>query len=255
VVASRLRGDSVNESIAALVDLQAIDDEISEFKHQRDELAGNLERLQQLLGRMAEELDEKRERLSEATRFHEEKRIDLEADNDRMSGAKKKLGTVTSTKEYAAMQRELDNLRKKYGEDEAELKRLAEAIVEYKNAIASEETKLAGLREEFEREQAANADRLGKLDATIAEIAKKKTAVSARLQPKSLLGRYHRLLERREGKAVVPVITGSCQGCRMMLPPQMYIIVQRGERLEACPNCQRFLFYSAELAAQAISGT
>lgn len=245
----------MNESIAALVDLQAIDDEISEYKHQRDELAGNLERLQQILGRMAEELEEKRERLAEATRFHEEKRGDLDSDNDRMNGAKKKLGTVTRTKEYAAMQRELDNLRKKFGDDEAELKRLAEAIIEYKVAIATEEQKLAGLREEFEREQAANADRLARLDATIAEIAKKKTSVQARLQPKALLGRYQRLLDRREGKAVVPVVAGSCQGCRMMLPPQLYIVIQRGERLEACPSCQRFLFYSAELAAQAVSGT
>ncbi|TNF31420.1 MAG: hypothetical protein EP329_12375 [Deltaproteobacteria bacterium] len=245
----------MNETIAALVDLQAIDDEISEYKHQRDELAGNLERLEQLLSRMAEELDDKRERLAEATRFYDEKRIDLEADGDRMSNAKKKLGTVTRTKEYAAMQRELDNLRKKYSDDEAELKRLVEAIEEYKVAIAAEEKKHAELREEFEREQSANADRLGELDGIIAEIDKKKIQVTARLHPKSLLPRYKRLLERREGKAVVPVVAGGCVGCRMLLPPQMYIIVQRGEKLETCPSCQRFLYYSAELAAELVSGT
>ncbi|PKN54671.1 MAG: hypothetical protein CVU56_25255 [Deltaproteobacteria bacterium HGW-Deltaproteobacteria-14] len=250
-----MRGDSVNDTIAALVDLQAIDDEISEYKQQRDELAGNLERLEQILAQMAEGLNEKRDRLAEATRFHEEKRVDLEADGERLNNAKKKLGTVTRTKEYAAMQRELDNLRKKFSDDEAELKRLAEAIAEYKTAISAEEKKLDELREEFEREQAANADRLGELDGTIAEIAKKKVQVIAKLQPKSLLPRYQRLLERREGKAVVPVVGGGCVGCRMMLPPQLYIIVQRGEKLETCPSCQRFLFYSAELAAQLASGT
>jgi len=250
-----MRGDSVNETIAALVDLQAIDDEISEFAHQRDELAGNLDRLKQILGRMADELGEKRERLAEATRFHEEKKVDLEADGERMNNAKKKLGSVTRTKEYAAMQRELDNLRKKFSDDETELKRLAEAIGEYKAAIGTEELKLAELQEEFERERAANSDRLGQLDGTIAEIAKKKVQVTTKLNPKSLLGRYQRLLERREGKAVVPVAGGGCQGCRMMLPPQLYIIIQRGEKLETCPNCQRFLFYSAEVAAQLASGT
>lgn len=245
----------MNETIAALVDLQAIDDEISEYKHQRDELAGNLDRLEVILSRMAEELDDKRERLAEATRFYQDKHIDLEADGERMNNAKKKLGTVTRTKEYAAMQRELDNLRKKYSDDEAELKRLVAAIEEYKAAIAAEEAKLAELREEFEREQNANADRLGELDGTIAEIDKKKVQVTARLKPKSLLSRYKRLLERREGKAVVPVVGGGCQGCRMLLPPQQYIIVQRGERLETCPSCQRFLYYSAELAAELASGT
>ncbi len=239
----------MNDIIAALVELQSIDDEISGFQKSRDELAGNLDRLRTILDKMGAELSDKQEKLSEASKFYSDKSTDLKTDAERMTEAKSKLAGVTRTKEYAAMQRELDNLRKKYSEDEAELARLAKAIEEYNTSIAAENSKLSELQTEVNREQAAHADRLGELDGQISKIDGKKTTVVARLQP-SMVNRYKRILKAREGKAVVPVVQGRCTGCSMMLPPQTYILVQRGEVLQSCNNCQRYLFYDAEIAAR-----
>lgn len=243
----------MNAVITALVELQGIDDEIREYQVQRDELAGNLERLRSILDSMGKGLDDKRERLSEAVRFHSDKRIELEADAERLNNAKTKLVAVTKTKEYAAMQREMDTLRKKFSESETELERLAHAIAEYQANIAVEEAKLDELRAEVTREAEASAGRLTDLTETMDRIGLKKKAVTGALD-KGLLGRYGRILQQREGKAVVPVIAGHCSGCRMMLPPQQYIIIQRGETLQSCPSCQRFLFYTAEIAAAAAAG-
>lgn len=231
----------MKDTIAALVELQQVDDEVRIHTVQRDELAANLERLKTILARMGEELETKRDKLTEAQRFYDEKKIDLQADADRLSKAKAKLGAVTRTKEYAAMQRELDNLRKKYGEDEAELKRLAEAIDEYQLSISEQEEKLAELQAEVDREEAASADRLGELDARIKDVSARKKDIKVRL-PRPMISRYERVLKRREGKAVVPVDGGKCTGCQMRLPPQMYILVQRGESLQSCPSCHRYLF-------------
>lgn len=232
----------LSDVIAALVELQKVDDEVRVFTLQRDELASNLEQLRAILERMKTELQDKREKLTEATRFFEEKQIDLQSDGDRLSRAKQKLATVTRTKEYAAMQRELDNLRKKYSEDEAELKRLGEAITEYKSSIADQESKLAELQSEVDREESASADRLGELEGRISEISTAKKGYIARI-PKSIHRRYARLLDRREGRAVVPTLAnGQCDGCQMRVPPQTYILVQRGERLQTCPYCQRYLY-------------
>ncbi len=232
----------MKDTIEALIELQRIDDAIRVHKLQRDEMTANIERLKAILGRMGSELEDKRDKLVEAQRFHQEKQIDLQADGDRLARAKQKLATVTRTKEYAAMQRELDTLRKKYSEDEAELTRLSEAIEEYKRSIASEEDKLSNLEGEVEREEQASADRLRELDAAIGDVGAQKAGVRARIN-RSLLARYERVLDRREGKAVVSVgENGKCTGCQMRLPPQTYILVQRGETLQSCPSCQRFLY-------------
>jgi len=232
----------MKDTISALVELQHVDDSVRVFQLQRDELAANLERLRAIVGQMGQELAEKQEKLGEATRFYTEKQHELQADADRLAKAKARLGAVTRTKEYAAMQRELDNLRKKYSADEVELKRLVEAMEEYQTGIASQEAKLAELQAEVEREEATSADQLGELESKISAIETQKQSIEVRLTP-NLLSRYRRLLKRREGKAVVAVGPGGkCTGCQMMLPPQMYIQVQRGETLLTCPSCQRYVF-------------
>ena len=241
----------MTEETEALVGLQAIDDEIREFKTQRDELSANLDTLKKILSAMASELDDKRDKLSEADRFYGEQQEELRADGERMSRAKQKLSSVTRTKEYAAIQRELDNIRKKYGEDEAELKRLGEAMEEYKASIAAQEAKLAELQAEVDKEEASNADRLGQLTAQIDGVSGRRGALTAKVSERSLR-RYERILTRRDGRAVVKAEGGKCTGCQMKLPPQLFILVQRGNSLESCPNCQRFLYFKPAPAEDAV---
>lgn len=235
----------MKDSIEALIELQSIDDEIRGYLLTREELAVNQRRLAEILGRMNGELDDKRTKLDEAQRFYNERQDDLRSDGERLAKAKTKMAGVTRTKEYAAMQREMDNLRRKYTEDETELKRLNAAIDEYKVAISSQEEKLAELQAEVEKEEATSGDRLAELNREIDAIESRKTSVNARLD-EGLLRRYSRVLTRREGKAVVSAVGGKCSGCSMRLPPQLFILVQRAETLQSCPNCQRFLFYTQE---------
>ncbi|MGM0574232.1 MAG: zinc ribbon domain-containing protein [Myxococcota bacterium] len=232
----------MRDTIKALIELQQVDDQIRGQQVQRDELSANLDRLKTILERMGGELAEKREKLAEAERFYSDKQHDLDSDAERISHAKHKLNAVTRTKEYAAMQRELDALRKKYDEDQQELKRLAGAMDEYQESIAAQEEKLRDLQAEVEREEAASADRLNELDGQIDEIAANKKGIEERLKP-SLVRRYKRVLKGREGRAVVPAFDGKCSGCQMRLPPQLFIQVQRGETLETCPACQRFIYF------------
>ena len=94
----------------------------------------------------------------------------------------------------------------------------------------------------MKKEEATSGDRLAELNREIDAIESRKSSVNARLDDQ-LLRRYARVLARREGKAVVQAIGGKCSGCSMRLPPQQFILVQRAETLQACPSCQRFLFF------------
>ena len=58
--------------------------------------------------------------------------------------------------------------------------------------------------------------------------------------------RYEMIFSRRGGVAVVAVRGGTCQGCHMHVPPQLYNQLQRNEQLILCPNCQRMLFWQPE---------
>ena len=56
--------------------------------------------------------------------------------------------------------------------------------------------------------------------------------------------RYERL-RTKYMDAVVVVADGSCPGCRMALPAQLFINMQRGEELTDCPQCRRIVIYRA----------
>lgn len=239
----------MNPTIAGLIELQRIDDEIRTHKKQRDELATNLERLKKILTQMGASLAEKKERLSDNLRWSEDKRIELQADAERINAAKTKLVAVTRTKEYQAMTKELDQLRRKYQDDETELERLITVIAETQQLVDAEEAKLAEIQAEVEREEATSAERLAELDRIINSVGGKKQEIGANL-PRNVINSYERILDKRDGIAVVPAVMGSCNGCQMRVPPQVWVKIQLGRELFQCSNCNRYLYYTVE-ASQA----
>ena len=57
-----------------------------------------------------------------------------------------------------------------------------------------------------------------------------------------VLKRYGAIRMRR-GLAVTTVRNGTCQGCNMNVPPQLYNTLQRGNTLETCPYCHRIVYW------------
>ena len=242
----------MNPTLLSLIELQHIDDEIRGHRKQRDELASNLVRLRSILAQMDKDLADKRGRLAEATSFYDDKKIDLAADTERLGHAKQKLLAVSRTKEYAAMQKELDTLRKKSSDDEAELERLAAAIQEYRASVQAQEAKLAEIQAEVAREEATSGERLGDLEKIIGGIASKKIVI-VQTMPKDVVSRYEKVIEKRDGVAVVLAAQGRCSGCRMQLPPQQWVKVQMGKELHHCASCLRYLYYTPQAAAAAVN--
>ncbi len=238
----------MNPTMAGLIELQRVDDEIFQVKKHRDDIRSNLERLRTLLSMMEGSLADKRAKLAEVTRFHSDKRLDLEQAQERITSSKQKMMGITRSREYAAMTKELEHLRKRQTEDEQELERLATAISEYSASIADEETKLGEIRDEVAREEAASADRVKEFDAIIARVGDRRADIEGKL-PRDVAARYNRILERRDGSAVVLAVKGRCTGCNMSAPPQIWVKIQIGREIFQCSSCQRFLYYDVEEAA------
>ena len=59
------------------------------------------------------------------------------------------------------------------------------------------------------------------------------------------LRRYQRI-RRRFNDAVVLAEDGTCRGCNVKVPPQVYINLLKGQELMNCPNCQRIMFNRVE---------
>ncbi len=84
--------------------------------------------------------------------------------------------------------------------------------------------------------------RLAELNGQIAEARSVRDVLAKQLRP-DVLKRYGTIKMRR-GLAVVAVRDGTCRGCNMNIPPQLYNTLQRGNSLELCPNCNRIIYWA-----------
>jgi predicted nucleic acid-binding Zn-ribbon protein len=60
--------------------------------------------------------------------------------------------------------------------------------------------------------------------------------------------KYEMIFARRGGVAVVAVRNGTCLGCHMHVPPQLFNEIQKHrEAVRQCPNCNRMLLWRPEV--------
>ncbi len=100
---------------------------------------------------------------------------------------------------------------------------------------------MQALRDSIAKDGEAAKARMAEIEAKIAELRAERDKLAAAVKPE-VLKRYGNIRMRR-GLAVVSVRNGTCQGCNMNIPPQLYIIIQRGQTIETCPSCHRIIYW------------
>ncbi len=170
---------------------------------------------------------------------------EIEEERDLVEKAKAKLMGIKTNKEYYAMLKEIEQTKRLNTEREEALLAL---MVRFEEA----EKRLAERKAEFEevegryRTQMVDIDaRMATFDQEIALVNADKERIGASLDG-GLLRRFELIFERREGLAIASAHNCSCSGCHMNLSPQLFIMLQRDDKLHTCPNCNRMLYYSEE---------
>ena len=69
--------------------------------------------------------------------------------------------------------------------------------------------------------------------------------------PPPILSRYEFIRSRLANPVIVPVDNGICSGCNIAIPPQAYIELQKGQQILSCPNCQRLIYWTQHILAEA----
>lgn len=79
-----------------------------------------------------------------------------------------------------------------------------------------------------------------RVEEALADLDAKIVEMEGKLEPR-VRSRYERLAGRR-GRAVVPVIGGTCYGCFVAVPTALSTDAERNDELRYCDHCGRFLY-------------
>ncbi|MBH24265.1 MAG: hypothetical protein CMH57_07420 [Myxococcales bacterium] len=222
--------------------VQEIDLELDERKQSMETIHDQLRDHKKMLDKLVADLDQQKVELEEMASLKGQRQIELDEAEERHTKSKERLMNVSSTKEYNAVEKEMDQLKRKSEETREQLEHLKEAIELNERQIAEKEDKISALRKQINGVEQEAEGQIAVLQKELKSWEAKRGEAREGIKT-GIIRRYDFIRSRRGGRAIVAARDAHCEGCFMAIPPQLYIQIQRGETLESCPSCQRILYY------------
>jgi predicted nucleic acid-binding Zn-ribbon protein len=239
----------LKEEIRQLTDLQVIDLQIAGVDEEINAGQAEIKKLLSTIEERQSSIEELKAKIDAAAARQRELEAQQEDELSRIKERQSKMMQVQTNREYHSLLKEIEDGKKANKEREEETVQLMEKI-ESLTLIMKEQQ---GLSEGDDQQLTTETKKINgeavRLNEKKQAYAKEREAMVKNFSP-SLLKKYDMLRARRNGRAVVSVVNGVCQGCFMNIPPQQFNDLLKGEKMLFCPTCNRILYYQAEAAAE-----
>ncbi|WNI34254.1 C4-type zinc ribbon domain-containing protein [Streptomyces sp. ITFR-6] len=234
-----------------LLDVQALDQRLSQLAHKRDtlpehaeidSLTTDLAQLRDLLvASTTEESDTAREQ-TKAEQDVDQVRQRAARDQQRMDS-----GSVTSSKDLESLQREIVSLAKRQGDLEDVVLEVMERRESAQERVAELTDRVAAVQAKVDDATARRDAATDEIDAETATIIKERELVAASV-PADLLKLYDKLRAQQGGVGAARLYQRRCEGCRLELNITEVNDVKAAspDTVLRCENCHRILVRTAD---------
>ncbi|XOF33768.1 MAG: zinc ribbon domain-containing protein [Candidatus Electrothrix sp. YB6] len=232
----------MKEDISVLITLQEFDTELAEFDRKIEQKRQELTEREQAIAEKETLAAQCREKATELEQSQRDIKAASEDAAERIKERQGKMMQVQTSREHQALLKEIEDAKKVIKESE-------EQLLQAMEQVEAEEIKAAELENLCTGEKKLLAEATTEVEKEIEKLNGRRLAVQGKREklagevPASRMKRYNKVLQRRNGLAVVQVIDAVCQGCFMTIPPQQYNEIRLGEQIHTCPTCQRTLYY------------
>lgn len=232
----------LEEQIQRLLEIQQVDLRLAEIRKLRHQLPQEMEKLDAQLKAQRDRLEQAKAELEALRHKRRQLERDLEVGGEKVRKAQARLFEVKTNKEYQALLKEIEMAKEANGVLEEQILILMEQMDEGARKLKEMEEQAAVAERSILGRQKEIRDRLASLDSEEA-MAQEARHRAASLTDRSCMGTYERVARSHGGIGVARVDGGTCQGCFVSLPPQLYNQILKGGSLIQCPFCQRFLYH------------
>jgi len=234
-------GTNVQEQLELLKELQELDKTLHESRGKRQTLEEEQAALVADLGRVQEMVDSLDASIEEQRDQRGDLQQALNLEQDNIGKAEGRLPAIKTQKEYVAVLKEIDTAKKLTKDLEERTQATDQEIASLEADREEKAGELAALSEKIEGRRQEIRSALGEIDETLGSGDSRREKLLSGL-PSALRKRYQLLLDRRQGLAVVEARNGTCLGCNMQLPPQLFNSLFTAAEVKSCPHCNRLLY-------------
>ena len=235
-------GPSVQDTLALVYRLQTIDSELAHINQEIELAKENLQKKEADLESLKAFMESEKNSLTQLSREKKEKEEELRTNETIISENKKKNKDLKHSREIQAYLAEMEFRRDEAERLQDEILQLIENQENLEKAIKSRETDLAEREQEIVSER-MKAEEFSDLQKDqIQNLEKEKSDLLDQF-PEPLFVQYSRLRQsHRNGLVVSRIQNGTCEVCRMTLPPRTLTEVKKRLKIVPCLHCQRWLF-------------
>lgn len=237
---------SIRDQIKKLVELQKLDKEIFDYKKELENRPALLNELKESFEAKKAALKQLEEKAKAIQLDRKAKELDLKAKEDEITKANLQLSQLKTNKEYTAKLTEIETLKAN------------KSVFEEKILVSYDESDVINAKIEKEKiflaqEEKSYLTQKEEIEDTIKIFQDKVKILQSQRDRKSpevdkeILVKYEKILEKRNGIALVPVQNEICGGCYMNITTQSVNEIKMHEKLIICEMCARILYLEDDL--------
>ncbi len=238
----------MREKLKALAELQKVDLEIASLRKSAEIYPKQVAELEKELAAARSAVEAERARLADIERQRRTLEQNITDEKDKVKKWEQRLAEQRSTREYAALAREIDIAKKSNVTMGEELVELGKTLNTAREAVKSKEGEFAAKQDQLAGRMAELKAKSAGSDGAVKELEAKRAA-SAVTVDKVLLQKYDTVKKRRLPALVAVNAPGTCQGCNMNVPPQLYNTLRSTLGMDVCPSCHRIIYAAEALEA------
>ena len=239
---------SVPEELKLLKELQELDLQLRDLRNRLDQVPHQVSELGQALDENRNVLDRAQAIVDEQQREQRQTESEVGSLREQLSKYKTQLMEVKTNKEYQAVLHEIEAVQQQIEAKEDQIlelmmaaeDRLAEARILEKEFHSRDKE----LRQSMTEAEAFSAQAVTEIDRLDQERERLVSGV-----PSVRLRQYERISSARGGRAISPIVDGSCQVCSVVLRKQLIAEVKTSARIATCEACNRILYYDVDSSA------
>lgn len=240
----------MREKLKALATLQKVDMEIASLRKSAEIYPKQLAELEKELGAARSAVEAERARLADIERQRRVLEQNIADEKEKVKKWEARLSEQRSSREYAALAREIDIAKKANQTLAEELIELGKTQTAQREVVKTKEQEFAARQDQIGGRVAELKKKMGDVDGQVRELDTKRAEAASHVDP-TLLRRYDTVRKKRM-PALVPVqAPGKCLGCNMNVPPQLYNTLRSSLGTDVCPSCHRIIYASEALETPA----
>lgn len=229
------------DQIELLIELQEKEADAARAQSGLDELPVKIEQIVSGLKEFEDAINSKKESLVELKKVYRSYDVEIQANSARIAKREEQLRSVTTNKEYQAILKEIEEIKKTDSRIEDDTLACLEKIDTAETEVREKEEEFLAEEIEVNQQKAVFESDADSERRSLDELLVKRDEVAAKVDPE-LIKQYEFIKSYARDVAIVQVKDSICMGCNMNIPPQMYNELHRENELRTCPHCHRMLY-------------